>query len=203
MRFLVRFCGVDSMHGIDATETVISSGRERCQNEGLDSKIKFTLADVCKSGLPDSYADFVWGEDAWCYVEDKVKLIAEAARLVKPGGTIAFTDWVEGITGMSEEEAKRFLTFMKFPNVITLDEYCDLLKSNNCEIVTAEDTGQFAHHCELYINMLDKQLTYDALKIIGFDTSLLEMLAGEMMFMLELAKTGKIAQGRIVAHKRQ
>jgi len=27
-------------------------------------------------------ADFVWGEDAWCYVLDKAKLISEAARLV-------------------------------------------------------------------------------------------------------------------------
>ena len=203
MRFLVRFCGVDFMHGVDATEAVISSGRTRCQNEGLGSSIQFTHADVCTNGLPDSEADFIWGEDAWCYVVDKAKLITEASRLVKPGGTIAFTDWVEGAFEMSKEEANRFLTFMKFQNVITLDEYCELLKSNNCEIVSAEDTGQFAHYCELYINMLDKQLTYDALKIIGFDTSLLEMLAGEMMFMLELAKTGKIAQGRIVAHKRQ
>ena len=30
---------------------------------------------------------------------DKKRLIAEAARLVKPGGTIAFTDWVEGPAG--------------------------------------------------------------------------------------------------------
>ena len=59
----------------------------------------FTLADVCATGLPGGSADFVWGEDAWCYVVDKPGLIAEAARLVKPGGKIAFTDWVEGTAG--------------------------------------------------------------------------------------------------------
>jgi hypothetical protein len=32
------------------------------------------------------------GEDAWCYVVDQAKPIAEAARLVKPGGLIAFTE---------------------------------------------------------------------------------------------------------------
>ena len=63
---------------------------------GLDEQISFTLANVCASGLPAASADFVWGEDAWCYVVDKAELIAEAARLVKPGGLIAFTDWVEG-----------------------------------------------------------------------------------------------------------
>jgi len=203
MRFLVRFRGVASMHGVDATDTVVNRGQKMCRDEGLDNNIQFILADVCKSGLPDAEADFVWGEDAWCYVEDKPKLIAEASGLVKPGGKIAFTDWIEGTVEMSEEEANRYLTFMKFPNILTLDEYCDLLKTNGCEIVVAEDTGQFTSCCELYMSMLDRQLTYDALKIIGFDTALMEMLAGEMMFMLGLADAGKIAQGLIVAQKAQ
>ena len=95
MRFLVRFRGVARMHGIDATEAVVEQGRQRCEQEGLADKIEFTLADVCDSGLADASADFVWGEDAWCYVVDKDKLISEAARIIEPGGTIAFTDWIE------------------------------------------------------------------------------------------------------------
>jgi len=39
-----------------------------------------------KGGLPSDSADFVWSEDAWCYVPDKPKLIAEAARIVRRGG---------------------------------------------------------------------------------------------------------------------
>lgn len=202
MRFLVRFRKVAAMHGVDATETVVKRGQERCKQEGLRDKVQFTLADVCQSGLPDGEADFVWGEDAWCYVVDKKKLISEAARLVKPGGTIAFTDWIEGDAGLSEEEAERFLTFMKFPNVQDLNGYCDLLKSNGCEIVVAEDTGQFPPHVDLYLNMLNMQLTYDALKIIGFDTQLMEAMGKEMMFMQKLAHARKIAQGRFVARKK-
>ena len=45
------------------------------------------------------------------------------------------------------------------------------------------------------------QLTYDALKIIGFDTNRMQTLAGEMAFMRDLAHAGKIAQGRFIAHK--
>ena len=101
MRFLVKFCGVASMRGVDATAKVVERGQQRCQAAGLDKQIGFTLGNVCASGLPSASADFVWGEDAWCYVEDKTTLIAEAARLVKPGGLIAFTDWVEGPAGLS------------------------------------------------------------------------------------------------------
>ncbi len=202
MRFLARFRNVASMQGVDATKTVVERGRRRCEQEGFGDKITFTLADVCESGLPDSSADFVWGEDAWCYVIDKPKLIAEAARLVKPGGTIAFTDWIEGPAGLSEAEGERFLQFMKFPNVQDLKGYGDLLAENGCEVVLAEDTGRFGPHVDLYLSMLNMQLTYDALKIIGFDTALMEAMGGEMAFMQGLAHSGKIAQGLFVAKKK-
>lgn len=200
MRFLVRFRRVAAMHGVDATETVVERGRRRCEEEGLADRVQFTLADVCDSGLPDASADFVWGEDAWCYVVDKPKLIAEAARLVKPGGTIAFTDWIEG-PGLADAEAERFLKFMKFANVLDLAGYRGLLEANGCEVVTAEDTGRFGPYADLYLDMLNKQLTYDALKIIGFDTDLMQALGGEMVFMQGLAHAGKIAQGLVVARK--
>jgi len=202
MRFLTRFRGVAKMTGVDATPTVVERGRQRCKAEGLGDKITFVLADVTASGLPDGCADFVWGEDAWCYVVDKAKLIAEATRLVKPGGTIAFTDWIEGKAGMTDAEADRFLAFMKFPNVQDLDGYASLLKSNGCEVKIAADTGRFAPYVDLYLGMLDMQLTYDALKIIGFDTNLMGAMAGEMAFMQGLAHAGKIAQGLFVARKK-
>jgi SAM-dependent methyltransferase len=85
---------------------LVERGRKRCRDEGLDDRIRFIHADACSSGLPTASADFVWGEDAWCYVTDKPKLIAEAARLVRPGGVIAFTDWVEGPTELNEMETQ-------------------------------------------------------------------------------------------------
>lgn len=201
MRFLVRFRNVASMHGVDATRTVIERCRARCREKAFEGKITCELGDATDTGLPAASADFAWGEDAWCYVEDKARLIAEAARIVKPGGTIAFTDWVEGPTGLSPQEAERFLRFMKFPNVQDLAGYRALLEGAGCRVRAAEDTGRFAPHVDLYLRMLDMQLTYDALRIIGFDTGRMGALAGEMAFMQELAHAGKVAQGLFVAVK--
>jgi len=202
MRFLARFRDVAGMCGVDATEKVVDLGRNRCEQEGLSDKIEFVLSDVCDSGLEGASADFIWGEDAWCYVVDKDKLISEAVRIVKPGGVIAFTDWVEGKAGLSDAEAERFLKFMKFPNIQDIGGYGDLLSDCDCEVVIAEDTGRFAQYVDLYLNMLNMQLAYDALKIIGFDTELMQSMGAEMAFMQELAHAGKIAQGMFVAYKR-
>lgn len=201
MRFLVRFRDVASMTGVDAADTVVERGRSRTEAEGLASRIQFQLGDVCETSLAAGEADFVWGEDAWCYVEDKPKLIAEAARIVKPGGTIAFTDWVEGPAGLSDAEAERFLSFMKFPTVQSIGDYRALLEKNGCEVIEAEDTGRFAPYVDLYLQMVDMQLTYDALSILGFDADAMGAVAGEFGYLQELAHAGKIAQGRFIARR--
>ncbi len=91
---------------------------------------------------------------------------------------------------------------MKFPNTLGIDGYAALLAEQGCQVLAAEDTGRFASHVDLYLNMLNMQLTYDALRIIGFDSALMESLADEMNFMRELAHAGKIAQGQFVARKK-
>jgi SAM-dependent methyltransferase len=202
MRFLVRFLNVASMMGVDATAKVVKRGRQRCQAAGLEQKISFTLADVCATGLPAADADFVWGEDAWCYVVDKGQLAAEACRLVKPGGTIAFTDWIEGPAGLSAAEAERLLAFMKFPSIQDLNGYREMLTASGGQVLVAEDTGRFAPYMDLYLDMLNKQLTYDALRIVGFDLPLMKALGEEMVFMQTLAHAGKIAQGIFIAKMR-
>lgn len=202
IRFLLRYGGVGTMTGVDATAEVIAQGRRMCEAEGVADRVRFIHAEATVTGLPSASCDFVWGEDAWCYVADKAALIAEAVRLVRPGGVVAFTDWVEGAAGMSDAERDRFNAFMKFPNVATVAGYRDLLAASGCTVAVAEDTGAFARHVDLYLDMLGMQLTYDALRILGFDQARFAGLAGEMRFMQELAHAGKIAQGRFVAARR-
>ncbi len=201
MRFLVRFRTVARMTGVDATRAMLDLGRNRVAQEGMTDRIGFVEADVCASGLPGGRFDFVWGEDAWCYVEDKPKLIAEAARLLRPKGRIAFTDWMEGSTPLSAADAERYLAFMKFPSVLRLEEYASLVKANGCAVRVALDTGRFPKYVPLYLGMIEKQLTYDALKIIGFDAALAQSLLEEMRFLQTLADGGKIIQGLVVAEK--
>jgi SAM-dependent methyltransferase len=205
MRFLVRFRQVARMRGVDATPAMVELGRRRTEAEGLNKdkeQITFKLADACDTGEPAEIADFVWGEDAWCYVVDKAKLIGEAARLTKPRGTIAFTDWMEGPAGLSDAEAERFLRFMKFANVQSLGGYAGLLRGAHCEVAVAADTGRFAPYVDLYLDMLHKQLTWDALRILDYNVAILEAMDGEMKFLQQLAHDGKIVQGLIVAKKR-
>lgn len=200
-RFLAHNFGV-TMTGLDATPTMLRKARLRAKKEGFAEKIVFRKGDVTDIPFAPGSFDFVWGEDAWCYVVDKPKLISESARVVKKGGIIAFTDWIEGPKGLPKADAERFNTFMKFPNVESLSGYSELLKKSGCSIIEASDlTEEFAGLIDLYLQMLDRQLTFDALKIIGNNTELFQAMAGEMVNMSQLAHSGKIGRGRFIARK--
>lgn len=201
MQFLVRLRDVQAMTGVDMTDRVIEAGRQAAEASGLADRIRFVRAEASCTGLAGGTFDFAWGEDAWCYVPDKAALIAEAVRLVRPGGRIAFTDWVIGPAGLSDDEARRFMTFMKFPSLASLDDYARLLEQNGCRVEWAADTGRFGPAIDLYLAMVDQQLAYDALAIVGFDAAALEGVANEMKFASSLAHENKLVQGMFVAVK--
>jgi hypothetical protein len=128
-------------------------------------------------------------------------LIAEAARIVRSGGVIAFTDWVEGPAGLSDSEAQGFLSLMTFANIEDIAGYAKLLSANGCKVSAAEDTGRFASHADLYLNMIEMQLMYDALRPLGFRTDLLETFLTGFRSLAQLARAGKIAQARFIARR--
>jgi len=187
------------MCGVDATPHMIEEARKRAPFDVWG--IEFKLGDVTAVPYPSGSFDFVWGEDAWCYVSGKDKLVGEAARLLKKGGVVAFTDWVEGPAGLTEAEALRFNSFMKFPDLQSLPGYQGLLAKHGFEIKEAAEIP-FAKYVDLYLAMLTEQLTFDALRILGGDLALFQSLGGEMTDMQAKVHAGKIGRGRFVGIKK-
>ncbi len=202
LRFLVKNFKVQGF-GLDGTEYMVKTAKERALRDGMSGAIEFKLGDVTNIPWSDSAFDVVWGEDAWCYVVDKERLISESERVLEKNGTIAFTDWIEGPKGLNDADAERINTFMKFPYMESQKGYESLLKKHGFEIKVSEDlTPEFADYIEFYIGMLTKQLTFDALRIIGWDMNLMQAMGGEMGFMLQKAREGCFGRTRIVAVKK-
>jgi ubiquinone/menaquinone biosynthesis C-methylase UbiE len=71
MRALVRLRDAASMVGVEIAAAQVERGRATCREQGLNEKITFVVGDATDTQLPEASADFVSGEDAWCYVVDK------------------------------------------------------------------------------------------------------------------------------------
>jgi ubiquinone/menaquinone biosynthesis C-methylase UbiE len=201
LRFLVRTYGVKG-YGVDATPKMIEVSKQRITADGFENMIEIKLGDVTCIPYPNARFDGVWGEDAWCYVEDKAKLISEAARVLRPGGRIAFTDWLIGPSGMSSEDSARVCNTMKFPDMLNQKEYENLLKQNGFKILESTDLTQtMAEHIEMYLGQLAGQRHFDAMQILGWNYDVFNFLGGEFNFMLGKAKAGEFGRGRFVAVK--
>jgi SAM-dependent methyltransferase len=197
-RFLVgNFKAV--MCGVDGTPHMVEEARKRAPL--AEWGIEFKLGDVLDIPYPAGTFDFVWSEDALCYVTDKDKVIAEASRVLKTGGTVAFTDWVEGPAGLTEAEAARFNAFMKFPDMQSIPGYLALLEKHGFEVREAAQI-EFANYVDLYLAMLTEQLTFDALRILGNDMAVFQGLGAEMADMRQKVRADKIARGRFIGIKK-
>lgn len=202
MTLLVRLLDVASMVGVEAAASQVECGRRSVEHDALEERIRFVVGDATATGLPEAEADFVWSEDAWCYVPEKRRLVAEAVRLTLPGGVIAFTDWVEGTAGLSDAEADHVMQIMTFPSLESIDGYRALLEDHGCDVLRADDTGRFGPSFALYASVVRDQLAFDVLEIFDFSRELLDLLVEQLIGLGRLGDEGKLVQGRFIARKR-
>jgi SAM-dependent methyltransferase len=144
--------------------------------------------------------DVVWGQDAWCYITDKARLIQECARVVRPGGVVTFTDWLE--TGpMSDNEWMALNTFMVFPYMETLAGYAALAEAAGLAVEEQEDlTPDFAGHVQVYLDMVQNQ--YKQGIIEGYGRPMYEQVVQGLTSWRDASAAGKVGRGRIIARKR-
>ena len=90
--------------GIDLTPMAAKRATERAGALGMSERATFTQGTFEATGLESASADAAMSVDALQYVPDKSKALAEAARLLRPGGHFAFvafeldTERVQGWT---------------------------------------------------------------------------------------------------------
>jgi SAM-dependent methyltransferase len=201
MRLLVRLFDVAAITGIELAGAQVNAGTMAAAAAGLTDRLRLVVGDAIHTDLPPAEADFVWGEDAWCYVPDKRALLAEAWRLLHPGGVVAFTDWVEGPARLSDEEAHHVMGVMTFPNLQSLDGYRVALEAQGFDVVRAEDTGRLGPSFSLYVDMLQSQLLFDALELFDFSRDVLAVVLEQLTGLSRLGHAGQLVQGRFVARK--
>ena len=83
LRFLEKKYGIKG-YGLDVTEYMIDEAVKRTEIDGQSGRITYKVGNAENIPWDDGEFDVVWGEDAWCYVGDKEKLIQEAARVLRP-----------------------------------------------------------------------------------------------------------------------
>ncbi|MGZ7119977.1 MAG: class I SAM-dependent methyltransferase, partial [Methanobacterium sp.] len=99
--------------GIDISEGLIQEANETCEKKGLTRKVKFLLGDAMDLPFDDNQFDVAISQGILVFVDDKIKTINEASRVIKNGGKAG---WVE-------------LSWKKEPNNEFLDKVFNILRA--------------------------------------------------------------------------
>lgn len=75
--------------GIDLTSAMIDVAKARCER----TNVSFRAADMCRTGVPEGWADFVTGSYALRNAPVLDDALREVRRILRPGGHAAFLDF--------------------------------------------------------------------------------------------------------------
>ena len=78
--------------GIDLSPHLVAGAEELAAAEGLGDRVRFRVGDMRSLDLPDGGFDAVVAHTLISHVDDPRGVLAEARRVVKPGGLIGIFD---------------------------------------------------------------------------------------------------------------
>jgi len=197
-RYLARTYGC-TVVGVDILEPHYNEATRRTKEEGLDHLVSFRLANAMDLPFEAASFDVVWGQDGWCHVPDKARLISEAARVLKAGGIIAFTDHTE--TERITEELREKMRPLAIPNLQTLKGYVELLEKNGFTIISQEDIGKEMAEQYRQSNLI-LETKYKEEITRRFGQEIYQGTIDMFQMLVDAVESGMASRCRIVAKKR-
>ena len=90
-RWLARETAADVVC-VNISETQNALNRQKNVEQGLADRVEVLHGSFDDLPAPDASFDAVWSQDAFLHGADRGKIVREAARVLKPGGSLIFTD---------------------------------------------------------------------------------------------------------------
>lgn len=184
--------------GIDLMEWHAVEAAGRAVARGVAARTVFQAGDATALAFPDVSFDVVWSQDAWCHVPDKPKVISEAARVLKPNGHIAFTDWV-ALAEMAPNYLAEIKAAVSAPNFGTPSHYREWLEAEGCTVLESQDIS--AHFAARYRTMIANLNAMEAQISAQFSPRVFTIMQEKNTMILRAFEDGKAGGLQMVARK--
>ncbi|WP_323769111.1 class I SAM-dependent methyltransferase [Antarctobacter sp.] len=184
--------------GIDLTVSRIEGARRLSEMCGLGDKVTFLAGNALDMPFPDAGFDVALSQEAFCHIPDKPRLLVEIARVLKPGGRLAFTDILS--TPLTTPDALvRLAAEMTFRDLASADNYRAMLADAGFDVLSVDDLG-----AEWRDILIDRLAMYRSLKdqtIDRFGPAHFQKWDSAYDFFVSRYATGALGGGRFLARR--
>ena len=194
-RFLASRAGC-RVTGVDLTHSRCAGAARLTRRVGLSASVVFVGGDAVR--LPFRSGSFTasLSQEGLLHVSDKARALAECARVLIPGGRLAFTDWIAG-RRLSPGERRRLSEWMTATGIESLDGYRRLLARAGFAAIEAADLSDWWRRI-----LRERRQMYRSLKadtVARFGQARYEEYDQLYAFFVGLVEAGKLGGGRFSA----
>ncbi|MDN4987254.1 methyltransferase domain-containing protein [Bradyrhizobium arachidis] len=137
VRYLAHKYGAD-VTGVEFTPVRAAGAQELTRLVGLQRSARIIEGNVMDAPLPDASFDVVVSQESFCHVPDVKKTLAEARRILKPGGRLAFTDWVAN-QPLASADAQLMWEGMAIQPLRSISDYRELVEGVGLNVLSVTD----------------------------------------------------------------
>ncbi len=184
--------------GLDLTESRVLGARELTRRADLQQQVQFQQGSATQMPFDEDTFDIAISQEAMCHMPQKARVIAECARVLNPGGTLAFTDIVVNQALTAEETTFLADGIAQF-DLQTFANYRQLLVENAFHIVSAEDLS--AEWTQVLTARLRMYQSLEAQTVAKFGAAHFAKWDAMYSRYVALFVAGKLGGGRFVARQ--
>ena len=127
--------------GLDLTASRVAGARALTEAAQLDAQVDFVHGNALEMPFDPAQFTGIISQEAFAHIPNKTQLIAQCARVLKPGGRMVFSD-IMSHQALDRQDAQKLFDGMRFSEIATLGDYQQWFADAGMQWVRAIDLSE-------------------------------------------------------------